>query len=113
MFDRKDMWLTALLGFATAVLLAFMVDAFGQTAPVPIRPIVRPAYQAAPELPQDWRPIVRPAPGPAPEESLLGGPPARLRYVPLPGSHSCSLAPGGKQVCGPGVWIADDRETRR
>jgi len=118
--SMKRHLVSAGLGLATAVLLVLMVEAaFGQTvtSPVPIRPIVRPAYvEPAPAAPQapagpgaaDWRPTVRPAP----DQSLLGGPPARLRYVPLPGSHACSLAPGGREVCGAGVWIVDREESR-
>jgi hypothetical protein len=110
--SMKRHLVSASLGLATAVLLVLLVEAaFGQPAPVPIQPRSRAQAPQAPAQPGelDWRPILRPAA----DAALQAGPPARLRYYPLPpGSVSCSLAPGGRQDCGPGVWLTEREDSR-
>jgi hypothetical protein len=96
-----------LLFTAIGVGLAFACSESvkAQVAPVPLGTFKRPAYEPPPET--DWRPTIRLLP--SPDSSLLGGPPARMVYRPLPkGVVACSLGPGGQEVCGPGVWLMEE-----
>jgi len=91
--------------FTVAGLWLLVAEAIAQPVPIRTKP-ARTAYEeTAPPMPaaprtDEWRPIVRQA----------DGYPPRTRYMPLPpGVVSCSISPTGREVCGSGVWLSEER----